>query len=300
MNLDYIDLPFGELLKRVSVALPADMPVYLVGGAVRDAMLSIPTHDLDFALPGDALKVARQVANILGAAYYPLDLERETGRVILLDSPGNRLALDFASFRGSNLENDLRDRDFTINAMALDVHEPGKLIDPLGGARDLRQKQLRPCSALAFENDPVRILRCIRQAVALDFHILASTQELMRQAIPELKRVSPERLRDEIFRILDAPKSTTALRTMDILGVLDEFLPELAGLKGVAQSPPHTNDVWTHTLDTVQKLQAVLNVLAPLHDPDKAANWTWGAIARNFPGIWLSPSIRTVHFTVCS
>ena len=133
MNLDYIDLPFGELLKRVSVALPADMPVYLVGGAVRDAMLSIPTHDLDFALPGDALKVARQVANILGAAYYPLDLERETGRVILLDSPGNRLALDFASFRGSNLENDLRDRDFTINAMALDVHEPGKLIDPLGG-----------------------------------------------------------------------------------------------------------------------------------------------------------------------
>ena len=279
MNLDFVDLPFRELLKRVTAALPEGAPVYLVGGAVRDAMLSIPTHDLDFAMSGDALKVARQVANALGGAYYPLDLERETGRVILLNSQGNRLSLDFAAFRGSNLENDLRDRDFTINAMGIDVREPGKLIDPLGGAGDLRQKLLRPCSDLAFENDPVRILRCIRQAVALDFHILTSTQELIRQAIPELKYVSPERLRDELFRILDGPKPRTALRTMDILGVLDEFLPELTGLKGVAQSPPHTNDVWTHTLDTVQQLNAVLNVLAPLHDPDKAANWTLGLIS---------------------
>ena len=128
MTLDFADLPIRELLKRVTAALPGDMPVYLVGGAVRDAMLSISTHDLDFALPGDALKVARQVANVLGGAYYPLDLERETGRVILLDSQGNRLALDFAAFRGSNLEKDLRDRDFTINALAIDVHEPNELI----------------------------------------------------------------------------------------------------------------------------------------------------------------------------
>jgi putative nucleotidyltransferase with HDIG domain len=279
MNQDYVNLSFGELLKRVTAILPEDTPVYLVGGAVRDAMLSIPTHDLDFTLSHDALRIARQVANALGGAYYPLDPERETGRVILSDSQGNRLALDFAAFRGLDLEGDLRDRDFTINAMAIEIHNPNILIDPLGGAGDLRQKLLRSCSRQAFKNDPVRILRSIRQAVALDLHILSTTQELMRQAIPDLERVSPERLRDEFFRILDDPKAATALRTMDILGVLDKLLPELTDLKGVTQSPPHINDVWTHTLDTIQKLYAVLNVLAPLHDPDKEANWTMGLIS---------------------
>jgi tRNA nucleotidyltransferase/poly(A) polymerase len=279
MNPAFVHLPFGELLGRVTAALPADAPVYLVGGAVRDALLSIPTHDLDFALPGNALGVARRVANTLSASYYPLDLERETGRVILFDSLGERLVLDFAAFRGPDLESDLRDRDFTVNAMAISVRNPGKLIDPLDGAHDLREKLLRACSTQAFHNDPVRVLRCIRQAVAFDFYILPETQEQLRLAIPDLGRVSPERLRDEFFRILDGPKPSAALRTMETLGVLNKFLTELGALKGLSQSPPHTSDAWTHTLDTLQKLHNLLNVLALFHDPETSTNWIMGLVS---------------------
>ena len=123
------------LLERVRQALPDDVRLYLVGGPVRDLLLGRRIHDLDFVLAGDALKVGRLTANALQGAYYPLDAERETARVILIHPDGHRDVLDFAAMRGDDIEADLRARDFTINAMALPLNEPRKLIDPLGGAR---------------------------------------------------------------------------------------------------------------------------------------------------------------------
>lgn len=268
-----------ELLNRIRQILPADVPIYLVGGAVRDALLGKPLHDLDFVLPEHAMQAGRKVANALGIDFFPMDTERDTARLIQTQADGSRLFLDFAGLRAPNLESDLRDRDFTINAMALDLHQPQILIDPLGGSQDLRNKVIRPCSENSLLHDPLRTLRAIRQATALSYQLLPETRQKIRQALPLLPQVSAERLRDEIFRILDGPQPATALNILEILGGLPYTLPELSELVGVSQSPPHTLDVWKHTLDVVRKLSAIFNVLAPQHNPQSADNWTMGLIS---------------------
>jgi poly(A) polymerase len=267
------------VLAQVQAALPASAPIYLVGGAVRDLLLKRVVHDLDFVAPKDAIAIGRKVANALKGDFFVLDPERNTGRAILTTDANERYYLDFATFRGPDLESDLRNRDFTINAIAVDVRKPDALIDPLGGAKDLHARQLRPCSATAFTDDPLRILRCVRQAVEFELKILPETRRLLGQALEGLQNVSPERVRDELFRILEARRPVVALRALDMLGALVYALPELQALKGVAQSPPHTEEVWTHTLNTVQKLADLMDVLQPVHDAEAAANWTLGLVS---------------------
>lgn len=269
----------SNLLERVRSLIPTELQIFLVGGAVRDALLSRPTRDLDFVLSGDVLGFSRRLADQLGAAYYPLDTERGTARLILILPDGSREVLDFAMLRGADLESDLRARDFTINAIAISVHDPQVLLDPLGGAKDLRTGRIRSCSVTAFQDDPVRILRAIRLAAAFGFQILPDTLRQMRQALEGLPKVSAERLRDELFRILEGPKPASAIRALELMGVLPYILPELSTLKGVKQSAPHLLDVWEHTLDVVQKLEIVLGRLALQHDPDAAANLAMGQLS---------------------
>ena len=289
-----IPLNFPPLLDSVRAALPDDKTVYLVGGAVRDLLLGRATHDLDFALSRDAIKTARRVADALSRAgtgtitkadFYPLDPERDTGRVIVTAEDGTRTVMDFAAFRGpdpstgspsgdfagQSLEADLLGRDFTLNAMAVDVRTLA-LYDPLGGALDLREKRLRQCSPSAFNDDPLRILRAIRLAAAFGFNILPEARQAMKQAVKLLPNVSAERQRDELFRILEGPRPATSLRALDMLGALAPVLPELTSLKGVAQPSPHVSDVWIHTLGTLTYLEMILAALAPDYNADAASD----------------------------
>ena len=276
MSLDPLN---RQIMAQIQAALPAETSAYLVGGAVRDLLLNRVSHDLDFVTPKDAIAISRSVANSLRGGFFTLDPERETGRVILTTEENQRYYLDFASFRGPDLESDLRGRDFTINAMALDVREPEALIDPLGGAKDLHARRLRPCSPSSFEDDPLRILRCVRQAFELELRIMSETRRLLGSALPGLSKVSPERLRDELFRILEARKPVAALRSLDILGALPYILPELEALKGVTQPVPHIDDVWMHTFNVTQKLADLLDLLQPEYDGDSAANWIMGLVS---------------------
>ncbi len=242
-------------------------------------MLARPTHDLDFVMPSNAIPTSRRVANTLGGAFFPLDADRDTGRVLLSAPEQGQLILDFSSFRGPDLQSDLLGRDFTINAMALDLRNLQTLIDPLHGASDLRAGVLRACSETALQDDPVRILRCIRLAVEFELKIIPELRRQMHQAQPGLANVTAERLRDEIFKMLLGRSPLTALRTCDILGILDDILPELPPLKNVSQSKPHVEDVWEHTLNTAQKLDTLISILQPRHDPQEAANWTMGLVS---------------------
>jgi tRNA nucleotidyltransferase/poly(A) polymerase len=269
----------NELLDHIRAIIPSHITVYLVGGAVRDILRGYDRRDLDFALDGDVLSISRRVANALAGAYYPLDTERETGRVILSPGGMGHTVLDFAAMRGPDLESDLRARDFTINAMALRLVDRSILIDPLGGAKDLKSHVLRACSPVAFESDPVRILRAVRIAVDTGMKILPETNKLIRQSIPSLARVSPERMRDELFRILDSPQPVTAIRLLDIFGALAYVLPELPPLHGIVQSAPHTADVWNHTLDVIQRLDRILKVLALEYNYETAASWALGLVS---------------------
>lgn len=235
-----IDLQFPEIYTHLRQALGSDTEIYLVGGSVRDLLLGNRSHDLDFVLPEQALRSARRMANALGGAFFPLDIERDTGRAIHTLPNGQKLVLDFARFRGSDLESDLRHRDLTVNAMAIDIRNPERVIDPTGGANDARNKLLRAASSAAFTDDPLRILRCVRLASQLEFRIETETLRLMRLAIPRIAQVSGERIRDEVFRILDGPRPVAGLRTLQILGALPQVLPDLAILPGslpVAAAP---------------------------------------------------------------
>jgi len=268
---------FSPLLDSIRKALPADLEIYLVGGAVRDAMLGRTSRDLDFAVPAEGIKLARRIANKLNGAFYPLDTERDTGRVVLIQEDDTRTVMDFAAYRGMNIESDLRDRDFTINAIAYDLWNE-TILDPLNGTNDVRSKSIRACTSKSLTDDPVRVLRAIRLAAGLEFQIELNTRQKMKQAASELRSVSPERLRDELFHILDGPQPGTALRALEMLGVLPYILPELPALKGVEQPRPHVYDVWAHTLAVMNHLEDLLAALAPGYDPESTGDLFTGLL----------------------
>jgi tRNA nucleotidyltransferase/poly(A) polymerase len=277
---------FPAIVEQIRSHLPAG-EAYLVGGAIRDSLLGRPVSDIDIILRGDGVQAARAAAGALGAAFYPLDSERGIGRVILIHEPaapesrpGPRYTLDFASLRAPTLREDLEARDFTANAIAVSLAGPGKLIDPLGGERDVREGILRACSDRSVADDPVRAIRAIRFATQLGFRLEKSTKEQARAGASLLGKVSIERVRDEFFRILAGKKVGAAVHSLDALGLLRVILPETAGLAGTKPAAPHQYNIWEHTLRTLENLESLAGLLAGAPEPERAPNPTLG-LARN-------------------
>jgi putative nucleotidyltransferase with HDIG domain len=265
-----------------ALAAERGVRVWPVGGAVRDVLLGRPLHDWDFAVDRGAMKLARAVADALGGAYYPLDEERDTGRVVLVEEGGTRLDLDFAALRGGSLEVDLLARDFTINALALD--QMGVLIDVTGGLADLEGGCVRAVSDQAFQDDPLRLLRAVRMASDLGFEIEPQTAAWMQHDAHLLTEPSAERVRDEFVRTLSLPGAAASLERLDAFGLLALVLPELDSLKGVEQSPPHRYDAWRHTLTTVDVLEGIVAAVCS-NDFGRSSradvpSTAWGDLAR--------------------
>ena len=279
-EIRFMSVPFNlpPLLEKIVNVLPANTEIYLVGGAVRDLLTNRRSPDFDFAVPSNGISLARTVANALKADFMVLDDERDTGRVIIIED-GTYTYLDFAAYRGATLEEDLRDRDFTINAIALNLRDI-TVIDPLNGATDIRAKVIRACSPDSLSNDPVRILRAVRQAAAFGFSIDKSTREWMKQAADKINNVSIERVRDEVFKMLGGPKASASIRALEMLGVLQHLMPELLKMKGVTQSNPHIHEVWVHTLAVVDQLEDLLTSSLRLDfDPEKTSDMFMGLIS---------------------
>jgi poly(A) polymerase len=250
--------------------LPDNTPVWLVGGAVRDLLLGIQTTDLDFVVDGDAIAVARRIADRLGGDYYTLDRTRETGRVILGEGV-EHITFDFARMRGEDIQEDLRRRDFTINALAVSLTDPPEWIDPVGGAADLKEKRLRACSTESLLEDPVRSVRAVRFGLGFDLQITRETIRQVREAGPELSTISPERLRDETMKLLGIREPGRAIRLLDHLGLLAYLFPEMIPLRDLTQPPPHGYNGFEHTIAVMNYLDELLTLLGPKHDPEEAA-----------------------------
>jgi poly(A) polymerase len=238
-----------------------NLPAYLVGGGVRDRLLNRPSYDLDAAVDGDGLALARRLANQFGGAYFPLDENRRTGRAILSQEDGRRLVVDIARFRGADLDADLADRDFTINALAADVHAPDQLIDRHGGLADLAAGLIRPVSEASIRNDPLRALRAVRLAAQLGFALAPETEILIRRDGAGLVQVAGERIRDDLARLMAQADAALHLARLDALGLLTRILPELEPLRGLVQPPPHYLDGLGHSLETVRALEAIVKEL---------------------------------------
>lgn len=267
-----------EPLPAVISKLAGATPLWLVGGAVRDSLLKRPSSDFDFVVDGNAPGLARLVANALRADYYTLDAERGIGRVIHA-TPAGTQTLDFSRLRAPNIAADLTDRDFTVNAMAVALADPGHLIDPTLGFGDLRDRRLRVCGPNAIADDPIRAVRCVRLSIDLGLQIEPETLQQVSAAAGVIASVSPERLRDELFVLLDQARPAHALRLLDHLGLLEPIFPEAAPLKALAQSPPHAWNGWAHTLTTVKHFAELLLVLDSERDDGADADPVLGSLS---------------------
>ncbi len=221
---------------------------------MRDQLIGRESRDLDLVVAGRARRAARGVANGLGADYYDLDRERDAGRVLVAVGPGQHLTLDFTHLDSEGIEADLKKRDFTVNSLAIRLHDPGAVLDVTMGMRDLDEGVLRACAPTAIDDDPIRALRAVRLAHQLGFDIELETLNQIQRAAGRLRDMSPERVRDEVFRILALPPAGDALRQSIRLGLLFEVLPELASLQGMDQPAPHQFDGLEHSLRVADQL----------------------------------------------
>ncbi len=222
-----------------------------VGGYVRDLILGREPVDIDVVVSRDGRRAARMLANVLGGAYYPLDDETDTGRVVL-KKDGTRRIIDVARLRGRTLLEDLSQRDFTINALGMDA-QTGEIVDPFKGQRDLERKLVRMLRPEVFLEDPVRLLRGPRLCAQLGFSLEESTEKAIRTFSGFITRASVERIRDELVRLMRTDDAATWLGALDGLGLLEPVLPEVKQLQGVPQPRPHYLPVYEHTLETVRR-----------------------------------------------
>lgn len=259
------NVKFPSTYDQITDLLPASR-AYLVGGAVRDLLLNRPIHDLDFALPEDTIPVAKRVADQLGGSFFVMDQERQTCRVILKDEEGQRLVVDFTLFQGNTIEEDLSSRDFTITSMALDIRGDPSIIDPFHGAQDLKDGLIRLTSESALEDDPLRCLRAVRLAAQLGFHILPETRDQIRRSHQKLEEVSPERIRDEFFRLLEGPNQSAGILSLQMLDMYVYLLP--------GELSPRRSRI-------LRNLEILWSLFLQEHDQERAANWSRGLLVHS-------------------
>ena len=251
------------LTKVGSFLAEQDVTAYLVGGFVRDVLLERDTADIDIAVASDALEIAPKVATALGGKYVLLDEANRIGRVVVSKEEG-RWELDFSTFEGS-IEQDLARRDFTVDAMAVDLSRLGEgytevqLIDPFNGWNDLRQGVIRAVAETAFELDAARLLRAVRLAAELGFNIDSETEALIRRYSCLIANVAGERVREELLRLLAVSQARYSLSYLGELGLLTAMIPELAQTRGVKQPKEHFWNVFDHSIETVAAVDFVLS-----------------------------------------
>ncbi len=222
---------------------------WIVGGGLRDALLGRPVADVDIAIAGDSAAAAERLARVHRASRFPLSSAFGAWRLSGGTLP---VQVDITPTQGGSLAADLALRDLTVNAMAIPVAGAPELFDPHDGRTDLAARRLRAVGPRAFAADPVRILRLARLAEQLGFTIDPPSAALAAAATPALWSKAPERLRDELYRMMSLPRAWGAFAALDGLGGLGALVPELDQARGLDQSDYHHKDVLGHTLEVVE------------------------------------------------
>ncbi len=292
-----MDIPCNEEEERIikKIAEAADqlqLPAYLIGGFVRDKLLGRPTQDIDIVCLGDGIQLAKQAARALksparvhvfknfGTAHFrygDLDLEFVGAR-----KESYRPESRKPEVQEGTLEEDQQRRDFTINALGINLQKGpsfGKLVDPFGGLGDLKKKQIKtPLDPdITFSDDPLRMMRAIRFAAQLGFELEEGTWDGIVRNAERIRIVSQERITDELNKIISTPKPSYGLDLLFRSGLLQRFFPQFTRLHGVEtrQGKSHKDNFY-HTLQVLDNVaqrsdNLWLRWAAILHDIGKPA-----------------------------
>lgn len=244
----------------IDLCLRDSINLYLVGGTVRDWLLGILPQDLDLCLAASAQAVAGRLRQDLGE-----------GAIVDLSGNGEEAArlvwrgfqVDFASFRAgaASIEEDLRLRDFTVNAMAVSLRDllggTALVIDPTNGRDDLQSRRLRHCPG-AFAADPLRLLRGYRLSATLGFSLDPASRAAVAREATAIDGVAAERISGELRQIFAAPAAALTVRAMDEDRLLPQLFPELYLGAGITQPGFHHLDVLGHSLLALTKMEEIL------------------------------------------
>jgi len=223
---------------------------WIVGGAIRDALLGERVADADLAVnPGREEEATRAIARVAGGFAFALSEEHATWRAVSSDDGWH---VDVAGLRAPTIEADLRARDFALNAIAVPL-AGGEPIDPTGGLADAEARVLRVASEAAFAQDPIRLLRAARLAAGHGLEIEAGTANLARAGASRAADPAGERQFAELRGIIDGPDPLRGIALVDELAIMPVVLPELHALRGVRQNPNHHLDVLGHTLTVLEE-----------------------------------------------
>jgi len=255
------DKKLAFLTKLHSIIARSGYVAYFVGGFIRDWLLNRENSDVDIIIKGDAIKVAREIADEIAGKHVVLDAANRIARVIVSDD-NTPFVVDLSEL-GGTIESDLVQRDFTVNAIAIELEDflsgEANFIDPLKGRSDLKEKIIRVVNPLAFQNDPIRLLRGVRLAAELNFRIYPETEELMKKNSHLIKSAAGERARDEILKIFALHNSSVILRYLDELSLLTELIPEIEEMRNVEQPKEHYWNVLEHSFETVSTIEFLLH-----------------------------------------
>ena len=286
--------------KLYDLASQIDSEIYAVGGYVRDLVLGRESKDIDFVVIGDALQLARKFKSKYSVKAYTqfprfgtcmfeygsFKIELVSARKESYESDSRKPQVE-----RSDLYTDLSRRDFTINALAMQLDKKNRIADPYNGIDDIHNKVIRtPLDPeKTFSDDPLRMMRAIRFATTLGFTIEPRVLKAIRQESVRLDIISQERINDEFSKIIMADVPSTGILLLDQTNLLNIFLPEFVQTKGTEQRHKyHHKDVFYHTLEVLDKIAQLsaslrLRLVALFHDIakpktkrfDEKVGWTF-------------------------
>lgn len=247
-----------KILSKIADEFPNN-EIYIVGGTVRDFYFGIKSYDRDIIVcEADAKDFALKLNKIFDSAYVPLDEENKIYRIVLheKEDDNHQSIIDITNPIGGNIEQDLKRRDLTINAIAVNIHTE-EILDLFGGTADIKNKTLNYIEETNFVDDPLRLLRVYRFQALLNFDITDKTRSVILKYNTLINKPAKERINYELMKMFSGAYTDKALLNMDTTRLLEEIFPVINELKQVPPNTHHHLDLFHHSIETVRQIQLI-------------------------------------------
>lgn len=231
---------------------------YIIGGFVRDLVLGKTSKDIDFVIVGeDQIKLSEELASKFNGKSILLDKETKTVRLVIFEDDCKNYSFDFTGVESTSLEEDFKRRDFTINALAINLKNRSEVIDKFGGLVDLKEKKIKPISLKNLTDDPLRFLRAFRFASAISGEIDEKILEYIKLNLSSFNdSVAIERVMVEFWKILDNKDSYKYIKQCSEVGLLEKIFPELTPCKKVPENDFHHLGLYDHSIHLLETYES--------------------------------------------